>query len=125
MYGKSVAFCRKREIHCVDIVACDIVVFGVWTCALRYSSNYILEKNSRSTAVLKMDKVCCSQSLVPVYKTTRCHNKSHSIFRHSMYATDDPAVTRSNEWVCSHSFPRIAGSNPAAGNDVSVVSVIC
>ena len=35
-YEKFVTFCRKREFHCVVIVACDIVVFWVWTPVRRY-----------------------------------------------------------------------------------------
>ena len=112
-YEKFVTFCRKREFHFVVIVAWDIVVFWVWKCALQYARTYILEKNSTFAVVLKIDKVCCSQSLIPVYKTTRCHNQSQSMFRHSMYATAVPLATRSNEWFCSHLIVGTAGSNPA------------
>jgi hypothetical protein len=35
-----------------------------------------------------------------------------------------PVAIRSKEWVCGRSLARIAGSNPARGIDVSVVSVV-
>jgi hypothetical protein len=35
-----------------------------------------------------------------------------------------PVSARSKAWICGSSLARIAGSNPAGGKDVSVVSVV-
>jgi hypothetical protein len=34
-------------------------------------------------------------------------------------------TARSKAWVCDHSLAGIAGSNPAEGMDVSLLSVVC
>ena len=36
-----------------------------------------------------------------------------------------PVATRSKAWVCSRSFPGIAGSNPAGVVEVGLVSMLC
>ena len=41
-----------------------------------------------------------------------------------MYGKAFTVAARSKAWVCGHSLAKIAGSNPAGGMNVSLVSVV-
>jgi len=41
-----------------------------------------------------------------------------------MYGKALPVAARSKAWICGHSLVEIAGSNPAGGMSVSLVSVV-